>query len=193
MRNLLLLLAISVGGCAYSVKPEINSHAIGPSSLSDKHKGLWRLELSDRLTNLSDEVKPYTNHCSGMKYPILVGQSLANSIQQAIASNFERIDTSNSGKTVDGTITVSIDDFQSRAGCFALLQCKANTQLTIHINVKRADGTELADKSIQTLTEHSGFEGMACEGVSNILSKSVSSNLSDSVGQVSTFLSGLPK
>jgi hypothetical protein len=197
--GLVILLAVLVSGCAYTVQPAATAAVNIHSSYDTKVPGKFAVVIDDSVRNVSREVRPTSHACGAHTYPVKLGDAVSVSFQRTLDSVLEgTIEKSSmpSAETMTrlglrGVVLVRMDNFSPRLSCstgFWSITCTGSTELSFGISVRGPAGP-LFGTSVSGSNTFDGGAGSACEGAAVVLAESITRATRDALERMAERMS----
>jgi len=194
---------VMFSGCAYNIKPVAMPALNIYSSYDERIPGTWVVVIDDSAKNVVREIRASTWACSGPKYPINVGDSIATSIKRTMDSIFENVIERAYTPSYDelqqidakGTVLVKMDRFEPRLRCSVVFwsgSCTASTDIEFGVIVRGQQG-KLFATSVGDSATTDGDSGSFCGGAASVLSESISKSVREALERMGERLSNCPK
>jgi hypothetical protein len=205
IRSLLLLIVfVSVYGCAYSVPTTVSPAVNIYSSYEEKIPGTVVLVMDDSIKNVSQEIKASSYVCSAHTFPIRLDSALSQSIRQTTEAMFENVIEQNNLPTKDqlaqlngkGVIYVKLNRFSPRISFsmgFWSSHANSNCDVVLDITVKDNQNKNLLVTSVSGSRTADGDGGGNCSNGANVLSDAISQSIRDAMERYAERLSNSEK
>ncbi len=201
---LLLVVLVSVYGCAYSVPTKVSPAVNIYSSYENKVPGTVVLVMDDSIKNVSQEIKASSYVCSAHKFPVRLDSALGQSIRQTTEAIFETVIEQNTLPTKDqlsqlngkAVIFVRLNRFSPRISFsmgFWSASANANCDIVLDVTVKDSNNKNLLVTSVSGSRSADGDGGVNCSNGANVLADAISQSLRDALERYAERLSNSEK
>ena len=199
----ILVIVFFITGCTYKVQPTTVSTVPVYSSYEEKIPGTWVVIIDDSLRDIQRNLSTASYACSAHKYPIVIGDSFATSVTNAMREIFENVVVRDTLPTRDdmnkdnyiGVILVKMASFEPRVSCtagFWSITCSARTSIEMVATISGRNG-KLLSTSVEGTAIVDGDAGGSCEKVANLLSESISKSLKKALSRLAERISNSHK
>jgi len=166
----LAFVVFALVGCAHKIEASSVSSVNVYSTRDAKIPGNYNLVIDDNIKSLTTDVKMSSHACSAHKYPMAVGEPLAQSIRNATRSAFDQASELKSGGTpspeIAGTIIYRLEDFRARLSCqqgFWSMSCTATTDIGMNVMVRDKEGKVVVNTAANASRTVDGEAGSMCD------------------------------